>query len=532
MTRNTSWHEDRVNAPEEQADLPPIAHDATTRREALTLLASIFVIAACGLIYELLIATVSSYLLGSSVTQFSLSIGVFIGAMGAGSHLSQRFHHNLRTTFIAIELVIGMLGGASVLILFWAYGAGPIYWICLYTLLTTIGALVGLELPLLTRILKRYGTLRQIIAQALSFDYIGALAGSLLFPLLLLPAFGMARTALLVGLLNICVALWNVRTFAPRMQNAPLWIGACALCGLILATATGFAPGLISLAESRLYEDEVIYTRQTPYQRIVITRWRNDMRLFLDGNLQFASPDEYRYHEALVHPAMTLCPHPENVLVLGGGDGLGVREILKHPGVQHITLVDIDPEMTRLAKTFPPLRALNAHALHHPRVTLIHEDAYRFLERSSQLYDVIIADLPDPNSEALAKLYSVQFFRLVRKHLSAAGVFVTQASSPFFSRDAFWCIVRTLRAAGLQTHPYHAYVPSFGDWGFALAAPRALQTAQLQIRVPTRFLTTQLLPALFTFSNDTAETNVEISTLDHPRILQYYLHSVNQWDAP
>ncbi|MCS6777937.1 MAG: polyamine aminopropyltransferase [Chloroherpetonaceae bacterium] len=532
MTEHVNWHEDGTSTPEEQTDPPPIAHNATARREALTLLASIFVIAACGLVYELLIATVSSYLLGSSVTQFSVSIGVFIGAMGAGSHLSQRFHRNLLTGFIAIELAIGMLGGLSVLLLFWAYAAGPAYWLCLYALLIAIGTMVGLELPLLTRILKRYGTLRQIIAQALSFDYIGALVGSLLFPLVLLPAFGMARTALLVGLLNVSVAFWNVRVFAAQLPTPLCWTGASGLCGLTLAITCGFAPGLVSLAESRLYEDEIIYTRQTPYQRIVITRWRSDMRLFLDGNLQFASPDEYRYHETLVHPAMALCPRPENVLVLGGGDGLGVREVLKHPAVRQITLVDIDPEMTRLGRTFPALVALNARALHDPRVTRIHEDAYRFLERASAQYDVIIADLPDPNSDVLAKLYSVQFFRLVRRHLSASGVFVTQASSPFFSRDAFWCIVRTLRAAGLQTAPYHAYVPSFGDWGFVLAASRPLHIASLQIRVPTRYLTTQLLPTLFLFGNDTAETEVEVSTLDHPRILQYYLNGASQWDAP
>jgi spermidine synthase len=146
------------------------------RRQAFTLLTSIFVIAACGLAYELLIATVSSYLLGNSVTQFSVSIGLFIGAMGVGSHLSQRIHRNLLGAFVLIEMAVGLLGGLSVLMLFWAYAAGTIYWAVLYGILVAIGGLTGLELPLLTRILKRYGSLREVIAQAFSFDYVGALA--------------------------------------------------------------------------------------------------------------------------------------------------------------------------------------------------------------------------------------------------------------------------------------------------------------------------------------------------------------------
>jgi spermidine synthase len=504
--------------------------DPQARREALTLLASIFVIAGCGLIYELLIATVSSYLLGSSVTQFSLSIGIFIGAMGLGSHLSQRVVRSLLPVFILTEVALALIGGASVFLLFWTYSLGPVYWLALYSVLVVIGALTGLELPLLTRLLKQYGSLRTVIAQALSFDYVGALAGSLLFPLLLLPFLGMSRTAHVVGLVNVAVAGWNVTVFRPQLRRAPSLLMLCGAVSLTLAVAFVSSVRVSSLLESRLYEDQIVYSTQTRYQRIVFTRWRDDVRLFLDGNLQFASTDEYRYHEALIHPAMSLAPVVEQVLVLGGGDGLAVREILKHPGVKQVILVDIDPEMTRLGRTYPALTALNQGALSHPKVRLIHQDAYQYLERGSELYDVIISDLPDPNSDVLAKLYAREFYHLVQRRLSAAGMFVTQATSPLFAREAFWCIENTVSEAGLHTAPYHAYVPSFGEWGFVLASPHRVRRERLSLSVPTRFLTAQSLPTMFIWSKDTSEVPVDVSTLDRLAVLQYYVNDWKQWE--
>lgn len=506
------------------------AADPVARREALTLLASIFFVAACGLIYELLIATVSSYLLGSSVTQFSLAIGIFIGAMGVGSHLSQRVDRRLLGVFILSEIALGVLGGASVGLLFGTYAAGTLYWVALYGTLVAIGALAGLELPLLTRLLRRYGSLRAVIAQALSFDYVGALVGSLLFPLLLLPTLGLMRTAFLVGLLNIGVAVWNTWTFRARLQAPGGVLALCAATGAVLATGFAFSLQAVGLLESRLYDDEIIYSEQTPHQRIVITRWKEDVRLFLDGNLQFSSLDEYRYHETLVHPAMALAPVTAEVLILGGGDGLAVREVLKYPGVKRVTLIDIDARMTRLGRTFPAIVALNSGALRDPRVRIVHQDAHRFLENTAQLYDVILGDLPDPNSDVLAKLYSVEFYKLIQRHLAASGVFVTQATSPFFARDAFWCIAATIAESGLETAPYHTYVPSFGDWGFVLAAPRKLRPATAAIPVPTRYLTPALLREMFVWGKDVGAVPVDVSTLDRPAILGYYLGGARQWE--
>jgi spermidine synthase len=507
------------------------------RTEALTLLASVFLVAACGLIYELLLSTISSYLLGSSVTQFSLCIGAFIGAMGLGSYLSQYVHRDLLRLFLGIEIVLAVVGGVSAWVLMGAYtnlGEGG-YYAALFGTLGVLGALTGLELPLLTRLLSRYGALRTTIAHALSFDYVGALLGSIAFPLLLLPHLGSTRTAFLVGFLNLGVAAFCVWVFRARLRAYVFPLALCGFLGALLLTGGIFSDRVAGLFERKLYEDEILYAKQTPYQRIVITRFRDDLRLFLDGNLQFSSADEYRYHEALVHPAMLMSASTERVLVLGGGDGLAVREILKHPGVRSVTLVDIDPAMTRLAKTYPALVRQNGDALSDRRVEVRHEDAYKFLEKGTDRFGVVIADLPDPNNEALAKLYSREFYRLIQRRLGRGGILITQATSPLFSRDAFWCIAATVESAGFTTAPYHAYIPTFGDWGFVLARPvgePAASLANLQVPkgMPLRFLSPAASVSLTAFDADTSRVPSAVSTLDFPRILRYYERGARKWE--
>jgi spermidine synthase len=506
------------------------------RREALALLATVFIVAACGLIYELLTATISSYLLGSSVTQFSLCIGTFIGAMGLGSWASQHIEKGLLRVFLVTEVALAVVGGLSAWALHAAYafwGAG--YYFVLFGTLILLGGLVGLELPVLTRLLSGYGTLKNILAAALSFDYIGSLLGSILFPLLLLPMLGATRTAFLVGLLNLGVAAWNVTLFRAKLPRPVYPLVAIGALGTLLFAGFVTSDKATGFFERALYEDTVLLAKQTPYQRIVITRRKSDLRLYLDGNIQFSAADEYRYHEALIHPAMSLSASRENVLVLGGGDGLAVREIFKWPDVKTVTLVDIDPAMTDLAKTYPALKQLNADALSDPRVTLVHEDAYKFLERDPTRYGVIIGDLPDPNNEALGKLYSKEFYRFVRERLGRGGVLVVQSTSPLFSRDAFWCIRKTIGAAGFATTPYHLYVPTFGDWGFTLSratpepAPDITRTKLTDLK-SLRFLHSANLAALTAFDADTSEPLVEVSTLDHPRILNYYESETRRWE--
>ena len=486
------------------------------------LLFSVFVIASCGLAYELIAGALSSYLLGDSVMQFSTVIGTYLFAMGAGSWLSKYITRDLIGRFIQIELMVGLLGGFSAVGLFMVFiWLSAPFKLVLYLVVFGVGVLVGLEIPLVMRILKRELAFKDLVSQVLTFDYLGALAVSILFPLILAPYLGMVRTGLLFGLLNVAVALWAVHLFREQLPaRRSLLLQSWTVFGVLTAGFAG-AGQLTSLAETHLYADEIVHAESTPYQRSVVTRWRDDLRLFLNGNLQFSSHDEYRYHEALVHPGLAALPGAQRVLVLGGGDGLAVREILKYPQVESITLVDLDPAMTNLFSTAPALVALNQGALGSERVKVVNADALQWLEESRDYFDFIVIDFPDPSNFALGKLYSAAFYRLIEKRLSANGLLVVQSTSPLYARQSFWCVVTTLESVGFKTAPYHAQVPSFGEWGYIIAGRQAFTPATIDA-TKTRYLTPETLPGLFAFPADMGRIPAEINQLNNQVLVRYF----------
>jgi len=485
------------------------------------LLLSVFVIASCGLIYELIAGTLASYLLGDSVTQFSTIIGTYLFSMGIGSYLSRFIGRGLVGKFIAVELLVGVIGGYAATVLFLSFAYVGSLKPLLYFLVVVIGILVGLEIPLLLRILKDKLQFKDLVSQVLTFDYLGALAASLLFPILLAPKLGVVRTCLLFGVLNALVAAATAWLFRRQLPQMGLMKFQCAAAIGLLLAGFAYAERLTSLAEGELYADEIIYARSSPYQRIVITRWKDDVRLFLNGHLQFSSRDEYRYHEALVHPGLQSISRPRQVLVLGGGDGLAVREILKYDSVQTVTLVDLDPEMTRLFSTDPILTRLNQNSLKSPQVKIINADAFLWLEKNQEFFDFVVVDFPDPANYSLGKLYTTAFYRLLRSHLAANGVAVVQSTSPLFARRAYWCIVKTLRSVGLEVTPYHAYVPSFGEWGFVIGSmrPYVMPTQYLE---NLKFLNGAIAPSFFHFPKDMQPVETEINRLNNQILVQYY----------
>jgi spermidine synthase len=489
----------------------------------ILLFISVTLIAACGLIYELVAGTLASYLLGDSVFQFSTVIGSYLFAMGVGSYLSRFVRRRLVAQFVSIELMVGLVGGFSSAALFLAFAYTQGFQVILYAIVIAIGILVGLEIPLLMRILKNRLEFRDLVAHVLTFDYLGALVASLLFPILLVPKLGMVRSALLFGIVNAGVALWSTYLFGEQLIGRRLLRAACV--GVLAALGAGMvgAERITQVADNNLYADEVIFARDTRYQRIVLTKWKDDVRLFLSSHLQFSSRDEYRYHEALVHPGLAALPGARRVLVLGGGDGLAVREILKYPDVESVTLVDLDPDMTRLFSTHPYLVSINQHSLTSERVHVINADAFVWLDRSSESYDFIVVDFPDPTNYSLGKLYTTAFYRLMAKHLSAQGLAVVQSTSPLFARQSYWCIVETLKQAGLKTYPYHLYVPSFGEWGFALAGVHPYVPPE---RLPDhlRYLSPALVPQLFQFANDMLPVDAEPNRLNDQVLVRYYEH--------
>ncbi|GAB4560537.1 MAG: polyamine aminopropyltransferase [Haliangiales bacterium] len=504
---------------------------ALSARKLSVLVVATFVAGLCSILYELLIGTVSSYFLGDSVRQFSLTIGLFMAAMGVGSFLARRLDEQVLRRFVAVEIGLGLIGGVSVPALYAVFGYTTFYYPAMLIFIVIIGTLTGLEIPMLVLVSRRLFTLEVNLSNILSLDYLGALAATLLFPFVLLPGLGTFRSALVGGAINLVVALLVLYTFRAQFSVAARWrYGVVAKLGLVaLAAGFVFAPQLLEPWHSAMYRDRVIFNQQTPYQQIALTRSRDDVRLYLNGGLQFSSVDEYVYHEALVHPALALAPHRASVLLLGAGDGLAVRDILAYEDVEQVTVVDLDPEMTRLGLEHPLLRRFNRDSLHDPRVRIINRDAFTFLDEHMGFYDLIIADLPDPTNVSLARLYSREFYTLVARRLARTGILVTQATSPFFAKDAFWCIHDTVAAAGFRVWPYHAYVPSFGDWGFVMAARVELAPAEAELTLPTRSLEGDALAEMFSFSREQLPSRECVSTLDSPAVLSAYLDGWKSW---
>ena len=491
---------------------------------SVALFISVLAIAACGLIYELVASALASYLLGDSVLQFSTVIGTYLFAMGVGSWLSRYLARGLVARFIGIELIVGVIGGFSSTILFLAFAYTSAFRLVLYVLVVVIGVLVGLEIPLLMRVLKDRYAFKDVVSNVLTFDYLGALAASLAFPIILVPKLGLVRSAMLFGLVNAAIALWSTFLFAELLGTRRALRGACAVVLALLTIGMTQAKRVTTLAEDNIYADEVIFSRDTRYQHIVLTAWKDDLRLFLNSHLQFSSRDEYRYHEALVHPGLAAVPGARRVLVLGGGDGLAVREILKYPGVELVTLVDLDPEMTRLFATHPLLTRLNDHSLSSPKVHVINADAFVWLGENSDVFDFVVVDFPDPNNYGVGKLYTSAFYRALERHVSRGGLFVVQSTSPLFARQSFWSIVETLKRTGLRTYPYHVYVPSFGEWGFTLAAARDAPPYAAPTLLPSRlrFLSAPDVAQLFTFPRDMQPVAVEPNHLNDQVLVRYY----------
>jgi len=499
---------------------------------------NVLVIATCGLIYELLAGTLASYVLGDSVTQFSLVIGVYLFALGAGAWLSRFVEEGLGRAFIEVEYAVALLGGFSAPLLFLSFAYLDGFRAFLFAIVFLIGTLVGLELPLLMRILKEHLEFDELVSRVLTFDYIGALVASVMFPMLLVPRLGLVRTSLVFGLLNALVGLWGTHLLRPILPSRGLsgmrFRGMVVIVVLVIGLIK--ADRLTTVAEEGVFDHPIVHAQTTPYQRIVVTQSPNGFQLWLNGHLQFNSIDEYRYHEALVHPAFAVRPEAKRVLILGGGDGLALREVLRYPTVETVTLVDLDPAMTSLHEHFPPLESLSNKSFSDPRVTVVNDDAYVWTgQRSPQdePFDLVLIDFPDPNSFSVGKLYTSRFYRMLRERVADDAIVSIQCTSPLIAPQSYWCILKTMESAGFRVRPFQATVPSFGVWGFALASPRDVPKPQhlaAAILGQMRFLNDDGLRSLFELSADLQPRDVEINRLDSQALVRYYEAEWRQWN--
>ncbi len=488
---------------------------------AFALLLSVFIISTCGLVYELTAGALASYLLGDSVTQFSIVIGLYLSAMGIGSYLSRHIVKNVISVFIEVELLIGLVGGCSSAVLFSLFEVAAHFRPILYSIIIVTGVLVGLEIPLIMRVLRNRFEFKELVSKVFTFDYVGALFAALLFPLVLVPYLGLIRSSFMFGGINVLVALWALHLFKGETRRPK---GLAATGGLLLLFLTaGFAySGKIThFTETLGYKGNIIYSKTTAYQRIVLTRGEEGLQLFLNGNLQFNSKDEYRYHEALIHPGLQSIKEPRDVLVLGGGDGLAVREILKYGTVESITLVDLDPVMTDLFRHQEALVALNKGSLNSPKVRIINADAFVWIKDNKKMFDFIVVDFPDPSNFSLGKLYTNTFYRFLEKAVKDEGVIVIQSTSPFVARKSFWCVVNTLKSVGLETTPYHAYLPSFGEWGYIIATKRPFRMPE-NFMPGLRFVTPKSVKSMTEFPPDMGAVDADINRLNNQVLVRYF----------
>ena len=510
-----------------------------TMSRSFLLKACIFATGLSGIVAEYVMSTLASYLLGNAVLQWTLTVSIMLFAMGVGSRLSKSINGPLLDIFVLVEFVLSIICAlsASLAYLSAAYiqNVAPI----IYSVSFTLGLLIGLEIPLVTRLNHSYEELHINISNVMEKDYYGALIGGLLFAFIALPKLGLTYTPILMGCLNFLVAsvLWlNYRKYFVFRK--------ILTCGFVfvpvlLSVQALLAKPIVMFGEQKKYRDKVIYQQQTLYQRIVMTQWHDDYWLYLNGNEQFSSYDEERYHEPLVHPAMSLAPNRERVLVLGGGDGLAAREILKYPEVKLLNLVDIDGAVTDLGRTHPIFVELNQGALIDKRVHIFNEDAYIYLQNDDQIYDVIIIDLPDPKTVGLARLYTRQFYNLAIKHLARGGRLITQATSPFFSKNAFQAILKTIRATGIPAIAYHNHIPTLGEWGWVIGIHAAEFTPALLKKklslleydsITTRYLNQDAMVSMLHFGKGVLDELDKITIGDELDLAVYQYYRQGAWD--
>lgn len=563
-------------------DAAPTADAPARLRLAPVLLGlSMFLTGASGFVFECILSTVATYLLGNSIEQFSVTISLMMLMMGVASFVQRHWNDDyLVEKFLVVETLLALLGGFAPLAVYGAYAYAETHFLLIqYGFIIAIGFLIGLEIPLVLRMNRVFvEQLKTNVAVVLSPDYIGAFLGAVLWVYVLLKHFPLTEISFLVAAVNFAVAALTYGYFAANGQVRRGWLSLAMVIVTAAALGFGFARNRDwnTLFEQRLYDAPIVFSQTSKYQHLVMTARSNpvEYRLFINGNLQFSSKDERRYHELLVHPPMTLAPTHRRVLILGGGDGLGLREVLRYRAAEQVTLVDLDPAIIQLATDDPVVSELNENAFADARVQatgapiegtgdlrtvwqytgareedrqlervpiatvdVYTVDADRFLEdvATAEPWDVVIIDFPDPNSIELVKLYSREFYTKVRRILAPDGLIAVQSTSPYHAKESFLCILRTLGGAGFETIPYHANVPSFGDWGWVLAWTGEPTESQLRERISTletlgpadaklTYLTPEVLRAATVFGHDELSAqHAEVNTLMRPVLLQYYL---------
>lgn len=498
----------------------------------------LFATGLSGIVAEYVLSTLATYFLGNSVFQWTMIVSIMLFSMGLGSRFSKLFENNLLRTFISIEFILSILVAFVSIITYSAAAWSDFSAEIIYSLSVIIGILIGMEIPLVIRINEQFEELKINVSSVMENDYYGSLLGGIFFAFIGLPYFGITHTPFILGSINFSVALILIISLWNSMDKPlkKLLAYSTSLVGIVLIIGTLTASLIIDQTEQKRYKDQIIYTKQSRYQKIVMTQSGSEYWLFINGNQQLSTVDEAEYHEAITHPALMMHPHPTDVLIMGGGDGCVAREVLKHPVVKNVTLADLDPAMTDLGQNHPIMTQINHNSLNNKKVTVINQDAFTFLENNTSFYDVIIVDLPDPKSVDIGRIYSREFYQVCNNHLRNKGIVITQAGSPFFAEKAFYCIEKTMREGGFKTIPLHHYLKTLGEWGWVLGQKNVkqqdLKNDLLNLsfkRIDTKWINNDAMQMMMSFGKpQTDTTSIEINTLNHPVLHKYYLNG--RWD--
>jgi spermidine synthase len=498
---------------------------------------AIFATGISGLVSEFILSTLASYFIGDTIIQWTIVLSLMLFSMGLGSHVSRFVKKELLTTFLLIEFSLSILISFSPLFVYAIAAKTEFIHIFIYGLSLLVGFCIGFEIPLATRLNERFESLDKNISNILSWDYIGSLVGGLLFAFWGLPSLGITNTAFVFGFLNFSVALLLLWNFRSMLLPKKKW-----LIGVSLVLAALLGLGYISSEEIKLYseqsqyKDKIVYQTQSKYQKITVTQWKEHFWLFINGNQQLSTFDEFLYHEPMVHPIMTLTPEHKDILIIGGGDGFNVKELLKYEAVENITVVDLDPAMTELGKNFEGLVKYNENALHNPKVKIINADGFTFLEKHDHFYDLILIDLPDAKNIELNKLYSLEFYQMAYRSLRPNGHLITQAGSPYYGTKAFYCIDKTMKAAGFQNLPIHNQILTLGEWGWIIGSKKLSKSKMITIlenasyeNLNTKWFNKEAVKLMTSFGKPLIDTTgVEINTINTPILYRYYLNG--NWD--
>ncbi|MEN7550883.1 polyamine aminopropyltransferase [Rapidithrix thailandica] len=509
-------------------------------KKANILKVALFATGLSGIVAEYILSTLATYFLGNSTFQWTMILSIMLFAMGLGSRLSKFLNNNLLGKFILIEFILTLLVSFSALISYTVAAYATYNGILIYSMSIAIGFLIGMEIPLVIRINNQFESLKVNISGALENDYYGSLIGGVFFAFIGLPYLGLTYTPFILGGINFLVAIFlyfKLKYLIQEEEKRKILFSAASVV-LILLAGLGFSKPIILFGEQKRYKDKIIYSDQSQYQKIIVTQWKDNYWLYLNGNQQLSTLDEWLYHEPLVHPVMKLASHPVNILILGGGDGCAAREVLKYPQVESITLVDLDKKVTDLGKNHPIFTELNENALNHPKVKVLNTDAYTYLANSQNFYDVIIVDFPDPKSIELGRLFSFEFYKMCYKQLRPHGSIVVQAGSPYYATRAFYCVEKTIRKAGFNALPLHNQVLTLGEWGWVIGSKSVPQEKLKPVlqsmtfdSIPTRWLNNDAMHQISSFGKSVIPMDssaVQVNTIHNPVLPGYY--RTGNWD--